>query len=288
MDMLDALRRGAARGRIFLQPDPGPGLTYAEALSRAGSLAAALVAAGVKPATASRSRLTSRPMRFSSTLPACAQGRCSCRSTPLYPAETRYFLQDAEVRALSRLGHPRSRDGTRPAPGRARTVHDIVTAAPPVEFADAPASPDTLAAILYTSGTTGRSKGVMLSRANLATNAETLASFWAFTPDDVLLHALPIFHTHGLFVATNTLLVAGASMIFLPAFSPDAVLAALPRATTMMGVPTFYTRLLADPRLTRDATAHIRLFISGSAPLSAATHREWETRTARPFSNAMA
>jgi malonyl-CoA/methylmalonyl-CoA synthetase len=139
--------------------------------------------------------------------------------------------------------------------------------------------PDDLAGLLYTSGTTGRSKGAMMSHANLLSNALTLAEVWAFTDRDVLLHALPIFHTHGLFVATNVLLAAGGSMIFLPKFDLDAVFAALPEASTMMGVPTFYTRMLADPRLTREAVAHMRLFISGSAPLLAETHRAFEART---------
>ena len=106
---------------------------------------------------------------------------------------------------------------------------------------------DDLAAFLYTSGTTGRSKGAMLTQDNLLSNAETLAEAWRFTADDVLLHALPIFHTHGLFVATNIALATGGAMIFLPRFEADAVIAQLPRATAMMGVPTFYTRLLDDP-----------------------------------------
>jgi malonyl-CoA/methylmalonyl-CoA synthetase len=119
----------------------------------------------------------------------------------------------------------------------------------------------------------------MLSHANLASNAAALADIWRFTADDVLIHALPIFHTHGLFVATNVVLMAGASMLFLPRFDPDAIFAVLPRATTMMGVPTFYVRLLQDERLTREAVAHMRLFVSGSAPLLADTHREWQART---------
>lgn len=138
---------------------------------------------------------------------------------------------------------------------------------------------DDLAAILYTSGTTGRSKGAMLSHGNLLSNAQTLVSCWQFTSADVLLHALPIFHTHGLFVACNVMLLSGGRMIFQPGFNTDAVLQALPSATTMMGVPTFYTRLLADERFTRDSASHMRLFISGSAPLLADTHREFEART---------
>jgi len=138
---------------------------------------------------------------------------------------------------------------------------------------------DDLAAILYTSGTTGRSKGAMLSHANLARNSEVLRDYWRFTSDDILIHALPIFHTHGLFVATNVALLAGAQVVFLPGFDPDAILDAMPRATALMGVPTFYTRLLADKRLTRQRAAGMRLFISGSAPLLVDTHEEWEART---------
>jgi malonyl-CoA/methylmalonyl-CoA synthetase len=119
----------------------------------------------------------------------------------------------------------------------------------------------------------------MLSHANLASNSETLVDYWRFTQDDVLIHALPIFHTHGLFVATNVALLAGASVVFLPRFDVDAILDAMPRATALMGVPTFYTRLLDDPRLTREVTANMRLFISGSAPMLPSTHSEWEART---------
>jgi malonyl-CoA/methylmalonyl-CoA synthetase len=119
----------------------------------------------------------------------------------------------------------------------------------------------------------------MLSQENLLSNALTLVDQWRFTDDDVLLHAMPIFHTHGLFVATNTVLAAGGSMIFLPRFDADAVIGLLPLATSMMGVPTFYTRLLGDPRFDRDLTRHMRLLVSGSAPLLAETHVEFEART---------
>ena len=112
----------------------------------------------------------------------------------------------------------------------------------------------------------------MLTHDNLLSNAEALVETWRFTADDVLLHALPIFHTHGLFVASNVMLLAGGSMIFLPALDIDDLVANMAKATTMMGVPTFYTRLLADPRLDRKLVAHIRLFVSGSAPLLAETH----------------
>jgi len=146
-------------------------------------------------------------------------------------------------------------------------------------FETVPRGGDDLAAFLYTSGTTGRSKGAMLTQNNLLSNAHTLIDAWRFSESDVLIHALPIFHTHGLFVATNIILLARASMIFLPKFDNDAVFAALPQATSMMGVPTFYTRLLDDPRLSAETTGHMRLFISGSAPLLAETHLQFSART---------
>ena len=142
-----------------------------------------------------------------------------------------------------------------------------------------PRAADDLAAILYTSGTTGRSKGAMLTHENLLSNAKMLVSYWQFESSDVLLHALPVFHTHGLFVASNVMLLSGGSMIFQPRFNVDDILAELPHASTMMGVPTFYTRLLADERFNAPLVKHMRLFISGSAPLLADTHKEFEART---------
>ena len=149
----------------------------------------------------------------------------------------------------------------------------------PEQIVPEPRGPQDLAAILYTSGTTGRSKGAMLTQANLLSNAKVLADLWRFTPEDVLLHALPIFHTHGLFVASNIALLTGGRMIFLPGFDLETVLRLMPQATAMMGVPTFYTRLLDDPRFTRDLAGGMRLFVSGSAPLLAETHRAFEART---------
>ena len=140
-------------------------------------------------------------------------------------------------------------------------------------------SGDDLAAFLYTSGTTGRSKGAMLTQDNLLSNAEVLKDYWAFTRADVLLHALPIFHTHGLFVASNVMLLCGGAMVFMPSFNPDTILKHMPRATSMMGVPTFYTRLLDHDGFTREAAAHMRLFISGSAPMLSETHEQFESLT---------
>ena len=138
---------------------------------------------------------------------------------------------------------------------------------------------DDLAAILYTSGTTGKSKGAMLTHMNLASNAQVLKDAWKFSADDVLLHMLPIYHTHGLFVACNLLSLVGGSMIFLEKFDVHEAIKWIPKVTTMMGVPTFYTRLLENDGLNYEITKNVRLFISGSAPLLAETHEEFEKRT---------
>ena len=138
---------------------------------------------------------------------------------------------------------------------------------------------DDLAAILYTSGTTGRSKGAMLTHGNLLSNAQVLKSYWGWQADDVLIHALPIFHVHGLFVALHGALLSGSKMIWLNKFEPKTVLQKMPEATVFMGVPTLYTRLLAEPGLTRDVAKNMRLFVAGSAPLLLDTFTEWQERT---------
>jgi malonyl-CoA/methylmalonyl-CoA synthetase len=140
-------------------------------------------------------------------------------------------------------------------------------------------SPGDLAAILYTSGTTGKAKGAMLTHGNLVSNARTLKLYWGWQPDDVLIHALPIFHVHGLFVASHGALLNGSKMIWFARFDPKATVARLADATVFMGVPTLYTRLLAEPALARQACAHMRLFISGSAPLQVETFDAWRERT---------
>ena len=202
--------------------------------------------------------------------------------------EIDYFLQDAkagaficdptreaELQPLAKRRNSRlltlSRDGD-------GSFVDLARSAKPVE-APTSCTPDDTAALLYTSGTTGRSKGAMLAQENLLSNARVLVDQWRISEQDRLLHALPIFHAHGLFVAINTTWLAGSSLIFLPSFKVDQVLTALPKATTMMGVPTFYTRLLDDDRFTSDLTRSMRLFISGSAPLLAETHDGFDART---------
>jgi len=178
-------------------------------------------------------------------------------------AEVDYFLKDAEPKVF--ITDP-------PAWVAEAAAHPALEATVPRAAGD-------LASLIYTSGTTGRSKGAMLSHGNLAANALALHEAWGFTPDDVLLHALPIFHVHGLFVALHCSLLSGCPMVWLPRFSDAEVLAGLDRATVMMGVPTFYTRLLANPGFTKAKADNIRLFICGSAPLLPSTFAEFEERT---------
>jgi malonyl-CoA/methylmalonyl-CoA synthetase len=153
----------------------------------------------------------------------------------------------------------------------------------PEQFAMAHVAADDLAVIIYTSGTTGRSKGAMVTHRNLESNARTLVEYWGLGESDVLLHALPIFHVHGLFVANHCALLCGATMLWHRKFDPKLVLRDLPRATLMMGVPTFYTRLLDDPAFTRERAGSVRLFISGSAPLLADTFNEFQARIGKPI-----
>ncbi|HEX3181981.1 MAG TPA: malonyl-CoA synthase [Beijerinckiaceae bacterium] len=210
-------------------------------------------------------------------------------NTAYTPAEIGYFLSDAEPKVFvcdlrrqkqlaaaakkANVAHVETLDEN--GGGSLREKAKNASS----KFKNASRGPDDLAAILYTSGTTGRSKGAMLSQENLASNARTLVEYWRLGPSDVLLHALPIYHTHGLFVAINTLLMAGGSLLFLPRFDADTVIGLLPKATSMMAVPTFYTRLLQHPKLSPELVRHIRVFTSGSAPLLAETHREWREQT---------
>ena len=184
-------------------------------------------------------------------------------NTAYTEAELGYFIEDAEPALIFAEGRL-SLAELDPAPAAFETV---------------PRGPDDLATILYTSGTTGRSKGAMLSHDNLASNALVLKGYWHWRTGDVLIHALPIYHVHGLFVALHGALLNGSTMFWHESFDADAVLADMARATILMGVPTFYVRLAAHPGLTREATAGMRLFVSGSAPLLEATFAEFEAKT---------
>ena len=199
--------------------------------------------------------------------------------------EVTYFLGDADPKVL--VCDPDRKTTMAAIAGAARlltlgadgggSLSDAVAGAQPLPAPVARTEED-LGAILYTSGTTGRPKGAMLSHRALASNSQTLAKLWQFTAEDVLIHALPIFHTHGLFVATNVALMSGAQINFHAGFDADAIIAAMPTSTALMGVPTFYTRLLQHPGLS-EASRNMRLFVSGSAPLLAATHEAWHAKT---------
>ncbi len=207
-------------------------------------------------------------------------------------AEIRYFIADAEPRLIvcdparaAGIGAIAVAAGGVPvqtlsAAGEGSWATQL-NAPPPDAVAAAiePRSGAQLAAIVYTSGTTGRSKGAMISHANLLANARALIETWRIEAGDVLLHVLPTYHVHGLFVALHSVMLAGATTLLLPRFELDAVFGALGRATLFMGVPTHYTRLLADARLTRATAASVRLWICGSAPLSPATFAAFEERT---------
>lgn len=201
-------------------------------------------------------------------------------NTAYTPTEVDYFIEDAApalfVGAQARETSARH-SAVLGVSDDSPLWRDALAVTPDYELA--PRVSDDIAAILYTSGTTGRSKGAMLSIGNLASNALTLHRLWGFGPNDVLIHALPIFHVHGLFVAMHCALLNASPTYFLPKFDPAQVRALLPRATVLMGVPTFYTRLLALDDFNSDDCARMRLFISGSAPLLAETHRAFEART---------
>ncbi len=210
-------------------------------------------------------------------------------NTAYTPAEIAYFLGDAEPKVF--VCSPAAETELRDTATAAGVAHlftlgpagdgSFVEAARGLEPATgcAEAAVDDIAAILYTSGTTGRSKGAMLSHGNLSSNAAALHRIWGFQPGDVLLHALPLFHVHGLFVASNTALLNGSKIILLPRFDAAEVIRLLPEATVFMGVPTFYTRLLAAPDFGAEACRNIRLFVSGSAPLLTETFEAFEARS---------
>lgn len=281
MDVIAKLKAQAATpGRIWLRG--AVPVTYADLLAETGRMANALMRLGLHKGDRLLLQVEKSEAVLTLYLACLRAGVVFLPVNPGYTmAETTHFLTDAEP-ALVLFDDDRAH-GISENSLQVIALQDFIEIASQESslFEDPVPSADDLAAILYTSGTTGRSKGVMLSRENLASNAEALVGLWRFAETDVLLHVLPVFHTHGLFVATNCALYSGASLLFQRSFAPDAVLAALPEVTVMMGVPTFYSRLLADQRLTPEACASLRLFISGSAPLSPAVHAEWQGRTGK-------
>ena len=273
-----------------LETSDATALTYGELFERSARAAHALVKLGVRPGDRVAAQIEKSTDAIVVTLACLRAGAVLLPLNTAYTlVELQYFLSDAEP-ALTlcrpdRLGPLRTLAAKLGLPaveslGVARdgTFAEKIAAAPPT-FETIPRRADDLAAILYTSGTTGRSKGAMLTHENLSSNALTLIDCWRFTDADRLIHALPVFHTHGLFVAANVALLSGATMIYMNRFDPDAAIAAMPEATSLMGVPTFYTRLLDHPGLSRRICANMRLFVSGSAPLLAETHVAWRKRT---------
>ena len=272
----------------FVHTHDGRTLTYADLDAMTARFAAGLVGIGVRPSDRVAVQVEKSLEAFVLYLATVRAGGVFLPLNTAYtPAEIGYFLGDAEPRVF--VCDPGKADGLSPvaagAGSRLETLgpsgEGSLLAEMPGEatFATVHRAEDDLATILYTSGTTGRSKGAMTTHRNLWSNAATLCDYWQFTADDVLLHALPIFHTHGLFTSSNTILAAGASMIWLPKFDADEVVARLPDATTMMGVPTFYTRLLNHSGFTSDLVTHMRLFVSGSAPMLTETHEQFRALT---------
>lgn len=289
--LFDLIRAGQPDlTRPFLETAQGHVFTYGDLDRRSAQYANALVALGLQPGDRVALQVEKSAEAIFAYLGTVRAGGVFLPLNTAYTGpEIEYFLGDAQARifvcdpvhqaALAPVAQFQNvaRLLTLGADGRG-TLAEAADAAEE-SFADVARGEDDLAALLYTSGTTGRSKGAMLTQGNLVSNARALVEAWRYTADDVLIHALPIFHTHGLFVATNVTLAAGASMIFLPKLDPDLIIRLMERASVLMGVPTFYTRLLKSPNLTREAAAGMRLFISGSAPLLADTHREWQAAT---------
>ncbi len=278
----------AARQTTFLTNEDGEEITGTAFHAMVMGYAAAMSSLGLKPGDRMAVQVEKSPSALALYCAALAAGVVFLPLNIAYTAdEVDYFVGDSQAALL--VGNSDRSESLKKVATRHESRFEVMDATGNGTLTDVARSFDTfapvhrdasdLAAILYTSGTTGRSKGAMLTQDNLLSNAHVLMESWRFTKDDVLLHALPIFHTHGLFVATNTMLLAGGQMIFLPSFKSDQVIKWLPRATAMMGVPTFYTRLLDDPLLTQELVSHMRLFISGSAPLLAETHVAFEQRT---------
>ncbi|WP_089728722.1 malonate--CoA ligase [Candidatus Thiosymbion oneisti] len=276
--------------RHFLETPEGRTLSYRGLEHQSACLQRVLKEQGIAPGDRVVVQIEKSPLALALYL-ACL--RCGAVYVPLNtaytPRELAYFLADAAPQVL--VVRPEAVDELASAVAAAGVAQVLTLDADGngslATLADA-GSPDHsvairnrhhLAAILYTSGTTGRSKGAMLTHDNLASNALALHRTWGFVPQDVLIHALPIFHVHGLFVATHCMLLNGSGMFFLPSFDADTIIDMFPRATVLMGVPTFYTRLLQHPQLTAARCAHMRLFIAGSAPLLPDTFKAFEQRT---------
>lgn len=276
-----------AGDKPILVEDSETVLTFAELEPRTAVLAARLNALGAAPGERIVVQVDKSPDNVLLYLAALRAGLVYVPLNTAYTAaELEYFIGDADPvvvvcrpadeRAVTALAGGR-RVVTLGSDGKGSLLDDLPDTGAPM----AERQPSDLAAILYTSGTTGRSKGAMLTHANLLSNALTLKELWRWQADDVLIHLLPIYHVHGLFVALHGALLAGATVLFHRSFEPAKVLADFARGTVLMGVPTHYTRLMAEPGLTGEATAHMRLFVSGSAPLLAEAHQRFESLTGK-------
>ena len=270
----------------FLYLLNGKTITYKQFLATSRKMANTLLEMGLEPGDCVAIQVEKSPEMLN-IYAACAQaGLVFLPLNPSYTvAELEYFIENSEARLI--ICDEKNREDlntiTKKLGVLVETLNSNSTgsiidkaASSPEDFQTVARSKDDLAALLYTSGTTGKSKGAMLTQTNLLSNGNTLMEEWQFSKKDVLLHALPLFHTHGLFVATNVMLSAGGRMIFLPKFDLDNIINNLPKSSAMMGVPTFYTRLLGDNRFNRNLVEHIRLFVSGSAPLLSETHIQFE------------
>ena len=260
-----------------------PDWSYADLLDRVRLAAAELDAFGAVAGDRVMVQLPKSPENLALYLACLQLGLVYVPLNTAYTAsELDYFVSDAEP--VLYVG-TQTREDVPSAKLRLGNRGSVLEFMVPVQVSDdhtvaiVERRPDDLAAILYTSGTTGRSKGAMLSHGNLASNARSLSEQWGWEASDVLLNALPIFHVHGLFIASHCALLNATPMIFLEKFDAEQVMVWLPRATVMMGVPTFYARLLMNTQLTPAATAHMRVFICGSAPLTEQTFGEWEEKT---------
>ncbi|CAM3295861.1 malonyl-CoA synthase [Paracoccus nototheniae] len=276
------------QGKTLFERPGQPDISFARMRDMVERLAGALTDLGVSPGDRVAAQIEKSPEAIALYLATLQVGGIFLPLNPAYTgSEIDYFIGDAAPRLFvcdpaEAAGHAhRASDAlaveTLGADGQG-SLTDRAAAATPREDVH-PCGPDDRAAILYTSGTTGRSKGAVLTHGNLTSNTQALLDCWRFDANDRLIHALPIFHTHGLFVAANMALVSGATMIFLTKFDADQAIDLMARATVLMGVPTFYTRLLKSPRLDRQTTAGMRLFVSGSAPLLAEDHRAFHDRT---------
>ncbi|ASY61084.1 malonyl-CoA synthase [Sinorhizobium sp. CCBAU 05631] len=274
---------------VFIETDDGTTWTYRDMLECSARIANAIVVCGVDPGDRVVVQVPKSAEALMLYLACVRAGAIYLPLNTAYTAvELEYFISDAAPKlvitspdAAEHLKNCVFQAGARLETLGANGEGTLLefTGDQPGAFVDARRNPDDLAAILYTSGTTGRSKGAMLSHDNLLSNVLALQERWHFSSADRLIHALPLFHAHGLFVAANLTLLSGSRMDLLSKFDVDRIFAVLPRATIMMGVPTFYTRLLQDARLTAESTRHIRVFISGSAPLLADTHSSFFERT---------